>query len=436
MEFVTNLKQEEYDCFVQSHEKSHFLQSYAWGEFSKISKGLTPYYVGLKKNNKLVATALLLKKQLPLGFSYFYSPRGFVIDFFDEKLFKEFHKHILSFVKGHKGIFVKIDPDIIIHKKNYLDEEIELDYDYKKVFTMLKKLGYRHLGFTKNFELFQPRYSFRIDMNQDLEQIENKFSKTTKQRINKAKKFEVENYIGTEKDVKVFHDLMLLTEDRKNFISPGLDYYENLYKIYNKNNKMTLYMGKINLNKILKTIHDDLEIINQELKEFEGKENLSKSQNTKKKELLKRKEKLESDLVKFENHKKEYGEEIVLNAHILLDYGDRTWVVYAANHNVLSETYSNYLTYEYHIRTSYENNIKMYDQFGTVGDLENKKYIGIHEFKKKFGGDYVEFIGEFDYVTNKVMYILFNKLVPLYRNMVKKKAKKEVESKINKEKEA
>ena len=52
----------------------------------------------------------------------------------------------------------------------------------------LKKLGYKHQGFTKNFETMQPRYTFRIDLNQSLEEIENHFSKTTKQRIAKAKK--------------------------------------------------------------------------------------------------------------------------------------------------------------------------------------------------------------------------------------------------------
>ena len=46
------------------------------------------------------------------------------------------------------------------------------------------------------------------------------------------------------------------------------------------------------------------------------------------------------------------------------------------------------------------------------------------EFKKKFGGDYVEFIGEFDLITNKFMYFVFNKLVPIYRNIIRKRAKK------------
>ena len=52
----------------------------------------------------------------------------------------------------------------------------------------------------------------------------------------------------------------------------------------------------------------------------------------------------------------------------------------------------------------YDKGIKIYDQFGTIGDLsENNKRLGLHEFKKKFGGDYIEFIGEFDLVNKKII---------------------------------
>ena len=57
--------------------------------------------------------------------------------------------------------------------------------------------------------------------------------------------------------------------------------------------------------------------------------------------------------------------------------------------------------------------------------------MGLHEFKKKFGGDYVEFIGEFDYKTNHLMYFVFTKLVPLYRKIIKKKSKKAITNEVN-----
>ena len=43
----------------------------------------------------------------------------------------------------------------------------------------------------------------------------------------------------------------------------------------------------------------------------------------------------------------------------------------------------------------------------------------------------MEFLGEWDYVINPIMYFAFTKLVPFYRNIIKKKSKKELENEVN-----
>ena len=87
-ELVT-LEKDKFENFVSTHNKSHFLQSTDWGEFAQKEKGLTPFYLGLTKEDKVVAATLLLKKNLPLGYSYFYAPRGFVLDYNDKEVIKE-----------------------------------------------------------------------------------------------------------------------------------------------------------------------------------------------------------------------------------------------------------------------------------------------------------------------------------------------------------
>ena len=68
--FVDNINKEEYEKFVKNSKYNHFMQSYDFGEIKKY-KHFTPYYVGLKKDNKLIGTALLLKKNLKFGYTYF-----------------------------------------------------------------------------------------------------------------------------------------------------------------------------------------------------------------------------------------------------------------------------------------------------------------------------------------------------------------------------
>ena len=292
------------------------------------------------------------------------------------------------------------------------------------------------MGFTKNFETMQPRYSFRVDLTKSIEDIENHFSKTTKQRINKSQKLNTIVEIGTEKDIKEFYHLMTLTETRKDFVSYNLDYYETLYEIFNgnKNSKATLFLGKVDIDKTLEAFEKTLKNINNQISILPI-DNLSKSAKNKLNELTRQKDHTKEQIKKFEKYKEQYGNLVTLSAHMIIEYGDKAWVLYAGNHNILTDTYVNYNTYYEHLLYCKKEGLKIYDQFGTIGDLsKDNPRIGLHEFKKKFGGDYVEFIGEFDYIINKPMYFVFTKLVPLYRKIIKNKSKKELKHEVNRTK--
>lgn len=433
---LKNIEKEKFDDYVVNHPtKSHFLQSSEWGEFCKVKKHLTPYYLGLvNEEDEMVGAVLLLQKHLPLNMCYFYAPRGFVVDYNKKEIVKTMTEKIVNFAKSKKAIFVKIDPDIIYKSYNYNNEENEVKTNADEVYKTLKELGWKHLGFTKNFETSQPRYTFRIDLTQDLDQIESHFSKTTRQRIAKSLKLETEVEIGTAKDIKEFYNLMILTESRKDFVSYNEDYYETLYEIFNgnKNTKATLFLGKVHFNKTLSSLEKNLKDIKNQIS-IMPIDNLSKSAKSKLQELEKQRKNIAEEIEKYKEYKEKYGDDITLSAHMIISYGDKAWVLYAGNHNDLSETYVNYNTYFEHIKYCKENGIKIYDQFGTIGDLsKDNPRLGLHEFKKKFGGDYIEFLGEWDYVTNKLMYFVFTKLVPFYRNMIKKKSKKELNNEINK----
>ena len=59
---------------------------------------------------------------------------------------------------------------------------------------------------------------------------------------------------------------------------------------------------------------------------------------------------------------------------------------------------------------------KQVDLFGTCGipnPTPDNPIYGIHNFKKRLGGEYTEFIGEFDLIANKLMYNAYN----LYKKM-------------------
>ena len=99
------------------------------------------------------------------------------------------------------------------------------------------------------------------------------------------------------------------------------------------------------------------------------------------------------------------------------------WTVHGGNNSKLMSLNANYLLYYQIISDANKNGKKVVDLFGACGnpnpEVTNPIY-GIHSFKKRLGGEYTEFIGEFDLITNKFMYILY-KFYTKMRNKIKRK---------------
>ena len=415
MNFIENVDKNKYEKFVENHKtKSHFLQSYEWGEFSRENKNVTPYYVGLTDdNNKLVATALLLQRKMPMGYSYFYCPRGFVCDFDNKEIIKEMTESIKGFAKKKKALFLKIDPDVKLQNLDIDGNEIEGKNNYELV-NYLKNLGYKHLGYNKAFEHNQPRYTFRLDLTQGIDSIKNNFHSTTKKVINKGNLYELEVLKNDEKYIDDFYKTMKDTADRENISIYSKEYYLNFYKDLHKNNHSDIYIVYLNKKKTLKLLTNNLEELQ--------KNHDSLTSDNKKKELQNQIDKL----VKLLDEIKEIKEDkIPLSSIITAKFGDKVWTIHGGNHSSLRSLNSNYLIYYEIIKDAVEEGYKTIDFFGTsYNPSQDDPEYGIWLFKKRLGGEYIEFIGEFDYIFKKVTYNVFNILVPIHRKISKIKSKK------------
>lgn len=397
METVFNLSEQEYRNFTENNKDTHFLQSYEWGEVSKL-KGWKPYYLGIKNNDKIIATALLLKKTLPLGYSYFYIPRGYTIDYSNRELLKYFTEQVNLFTKKHKSLFFKIDPDIKLHNIDAEATVISGDNNYDLV-NYLQSLGFKRKKLNKFFENEQPRFTFRINLDSE-ENIDKRYSKTVHRFIKKANSYAVNPYIGNEEELKEFIRLTRLTEKRQNFYSHSDEYYRKFYQVFSKNNHVELLLAKINPSKIIENLEKQIENLDK---------NEIEALNKKKNELEFFKSKLTD-------------QDIVVSSYLTVFYGNKAWYLYGANDLDYKMTLSNYKLFDFQIKTSFQRNVQIFDEFGTIGDVHtNNKLIGLHEFKKKFGGEYIEFIGEFDYIQKPFMNLLYHLIIPIRRKIVRAK---------------
>ena len=67
-----------------------------------------------------------------------------------------------------------------------------------------------------------------------------------------------------------------------------------------------------------------------------------------------------------------------------------------------------------------ETGCRVYDFRGVSGDVsEDNPLYGLYRFKKGFGGDFTEFVGEMDLVLNKPVYLFVEKGTSLFKDLRK-----------------
>lgn len=417
MEFIENLEEEEYEEFVNKNKKGHFMQSYYWGNVSSF-KHFKPHYLGMKKEGKLIATALLLEKHLIYKYSFFYCPRGFICDYQNKDVLKEFSTYLKKYCKKNHGLFLRIDPDISLQKLDSDGNVLEpLNYD---LVDNLKKLGFKHSGFNKNFENDQPRYTFRLDISKGIEEVRKNMHPTTRKIINRGNIYHLNIYKGNKDDMKDFYDTMIETAERENLVLSPIGYYENFYKKLHEQNMSDIYLVKVNIEELKKNYEDKIHVIHEEIKLASIKDE-KKNQDkvaVKLKELNQQLEKNNSELKEIENISEK---EIVLSAIITAKYQNKVWTIHGGNRTCLRYLNANYWLYYQIIEDAVKEGYQFVDFFGTTGEPEKDNTVyGIHLFKKRFGGEYMEFIGQFDYIIHPILYFGYRKVFPKIRKFLGK----------------
>ena len=80
--------------------------------------GFSYDYIGYKDDmDNIVAGSLVLTKKIKYG-RYAYAPKGFLVDYYNASLFKDFFNEVVSYYNKKGCAFIKINPEIIIGELN------------------------------------------------------------------------------------------------------------------------------------------------------------------------------------------------------------------------------------------------------------------------------------------------------------------------------
>lgn len=407
---IEELESNEYEEYISKNKYTTFYQKEYWGKLKK-DGGWNYKLVGMKKNNKIIGATLLLFKNLPLGLKLFYSPRGFLIDYNDEELLKEFVLEIKEYVKKEKGFILKIDPYVEYKTRDIDGNIVEGGVDNSKVVENLKKLGFKHYGFNKDISKeLQPRWMYVLDLKGKTEdEIFSNFSKHYRKTIRRTEKQGLVVERISKDKLMDYKKIMEHTSSRRDFIDRPYSYYENMY-------------DKIGENLIINVCYLDTNLgINKfkdEIKKIEGYQDI-KDYHLKDIEDYKKKIEL------YKSYQKKYGDKIPLAGTMSIVCGKEYLNLFGGAYEEFMHYDAQYLIKWHTMKEALNLGCEIYNFYGISGNFEkeNNDMYGVYEFKRGFGGRVVELIGEFDLIISKPKYCLYNFMFKTYK-IVKKIIKK------------
>lgn len=368
----------EIEEFLLKHKNNSFFQSEVWARINKEYFNKDYYFVAVKENNTIKLATLILENKIFFNYKYLYCPAGPIFDFEDQEVFDFFIKQLKKNIKDI--IFIRIDPKI----------------DYKNI--GINKLESHKI--VSDFFLKKEKFIISKDQKQPettlIIELENKTDENILKQMKEKGRYNIKiaekNNIIVKKtgDIDSFYNLMLETTKRDGFFANNKDYYK---KLVENSNEVSIYSAYYNdkvIASAITTFHGDKAMY------YYG---ASTSQEEYRKIMAPYM--LQWEMIK-DARKMNYKYYDFLGISPIIDNIDGKYYIF----NGLNK-------YEFNEKEDADNFIK------------NHKFYGITQFKTRFGGEVIDYIGAIDKVYNIPIYYILN-LLKYFRKVLRAITKKRI----------
>lgn len=406
MELLRSTDKTAFDTFVKSQPHIHYSKLWFWGQFESLH-GYQAQYWRFVDLGKTVATAICLQKSTIFG-KLWYIPNGPSLSIEQPNLLEE----VLDLIKRNAVKFnilsVRIDTNI---PRNHHDNQgnlIEDGFSNESITQRFENTGFKHTGYNYGYSgyLFS-RFTYVLDLEGDTGSLVDKIAPNVRNLYKKNLRRGVIVRNGTRDDLVYLARFGIELSKKLYFKPKSLKFFQQLYDLAAENVLYRVAIADLNVAK--QTIAKERETL---LIAYDKAKD-----NPRKAGFLKETQRQLDDLEREENDLnqliKQHGDTLILGASLYLIAGDRSYNVYTYTNKDFPSFHATISLHVDSYEELKERGVRYYDFVGVSGSLDPKDpYYGLHDFKRKFGGDFVENLGEFYFKPRpKMAHIQFRSYV-------------------------
>ncbi|MFJ6157828.1 peptidoglycan bridge formation glycyltransferase FemA/FemB family protein [Pseudarthrobacter sp. NPDC092184] len=394
LEFAV-LSDAEFEQFALKHPQNSFLQSLDFTRFQR-ARGQQVELFGVRRDGELVAAGKLNYTTTRLGYTICECAKGPLMDYTDAGLVRAVVGLLRKRAVERKAAELRISPNLKYIARDADGAEHPEVEDNRPLVAQLGGLGFQHQGLDMNFVNVNWMFIKSLEGVQDAEELIMGTSYRTRKAIRKAEKNGVFLEQATLETLDDFYGALSRAGDEKGFVYRERAYYEQLLRTTSAE-FTKLMMAKIDIPAYRKSITDRLAEESATAAELrrEVEETGSKKKANRLKVVQDLVDSYERSLKDIERFPDSVGVATVAAIHFVC-YGDE--VVCVIGGTVQDYIYFNGATSLYWgmMLHALEKGYPRYNFYGTFGiSGQDEEGHGGYEFKKGFGGEVVQLVGDF-----------------------------------------
>lgn len=389
------LSDSEFEAFAVEHPQNSFLQSVDFARFQR-ARGQQVELFGIRRGGELVAAGKLNYTTTRLGYTVCECAKGPLMDYTDIELVRDVVGLLRRRAAERKAAELRISPNLKYIARDEDGAEHPEVEDNRPLVSRLSGLGFQHQGLEMNF--VNVNWMFIKDLTgiKDAEELIMGTSYRTRKAIRKAEKNGVFLEQATLETLDEFYGALSKAGDEKGFVYRERAYYEHLLRTTSPE-FTKLMMAKIDIPAYRKSITERMAAESATAAELrrEVEETGSKKKANRLKVVQDLVDSYERSLTDIERFPDSVGVATVAAIHFVC-YGDE--VVCVIGGTVQDYIYFNGATSLYWgmMLHALEKGYPRYNFYGTFGiSGQDEEGHGGYEFKKGFGGEVVQLVGDF-----------------------------------------